>query len=83
MYELWTISSDNFVNRGCKTVRDTVKKGEEIEKSSILCGAFKSTFGKLGTTFYLWRHDSFDVAENMKTIWLGQEGNHNLMKLII
>ena len=73
VYELWTLSSSNFVGRGIKDLKSSLET-IQTDTSSTLCGSFRSTFGPLGSIFFLWRHSDFDVAEQMRLIWLSNQG---------
>ena len=50
---------------------------EDVEnKSSILCGSFKTMFGNIGTTYHLWRHENFDEAQALRTIWISNQASN-------
>ena len=82
VYELWTMPSNNLIYRGTKKI---VTSMEDVENtSSILCGSFKSMFGNIGTTYHLWRHENFDEAQNLRTMWISnQESKYSTYRLYI
>ena len=50
---------------------------EDVEnKSSILCGSFKTMFGNIGTTYHLWRHENFDEAQELRTMWISNQASN-------
>jgi hypothetical protein len=66
--------SNNFVYRGTKKIISTM---EDVEnKSSILCGSFKTMFGNIGTTYHLWRHEKFDDAQALRTMWISNQASN-------
>ena len=66
--------SNNFVYRGTKKIISTM---EDVEnKSSILCGSFKTMFGNIGTTYHLWRHENFDEAQALRTMWISNQASN-------
>ena len=74
MYELWSLNSSNFVGRGIKDIKSSLEAIQSDDTSSTLCGSFRSTFGPLGSIFFLWRHTDFDTAEQMRLLWLSNQG---------
>jgi len=73
VYELWSMPSNNLVYRGTKKIISTM---EDVEnKSSTLCGSFKTMFGNIGTTYHLWRHENFDEAQALRTMWISNQAN--------
>ena len=72
VYELWRFSSANFVKRGVKKLLATLEGVED--EQSLLCGAFKGTFGPVGATYCLWRHENFDDALTLRSRWLSNKG---------
>ena len=66
--------SNNLVYRGTKKIISTM---EDVEnKSSTLCGSFKTMFGNIGTTYHLWRHENFDEAQALRTMWISNQASN-------
>ena len=74
VYELWTMTSQNYVHRGIKQIKDSMETCET--EDSVLCGCFKSTFGPIGSSYYLWRHKNFDQASDLRLQWLSNSGTY-------
>lgn len=74
VYELWSLNSSNFVGRGIKDIKSSLEAIQSDDTSSTLCGSFRSTFGPLGSIFFLWRHTDFDTAEQMRLLWISNQG---------
>ena len=65
------MTSQNYVHRGIKQLLNSLEDQET--ETSKLCGAFKGTFGSLGSTYFLWQHSNFDAALKLRTIWLSNQ----------
>lgn len=65
------MKSQNYVYRGVKELLNSLENQET--EGSKLCGAFKGTFGSIGTTYFLWQHPNFDEAQKLRTIWVSNQ----------
>ena len=74
VYELWSMTTENYVHRGVKELKNSLEGSIDGTGKSILCGSFRSTVGPQGNVYFLMRHENFDDAVDFRTQWLSNKG---------